>query len=95
MKEAAAKKSVGQFFFVVGCNEYQRAVFGLDEFAGFVAVELHAVDLSKQVVWKLNVGFVDFINQKRHRLVGSKGLPQDAFNNVVVNILDPLTAINI
>ena len=88
VEKAAAQKGVGQFFFVVRGDEDQWPVLGFDEFAGFVAVELHAVDLPQQVVRKFNVSLVDFVDQQRHRLVSGEGLPQHAFEDVVVNVLD-------
>ena len=95
MKKAAPQKGIGQFFFVVRRNKHQRAVLGANQFAGFVAVELHAVEFAQQVVGKLNVGFVNFINQQGHGLFGGKGLPQHAFDDVVVNVFHALTAIKL
>jgi len=92
VKEAAAQKCVGQFFFVIRGNKYQRSVLGFDEFARFVNIKLHAVNLAQQVVWKFNVGFVNLIDQQGDRFIGRKSLPQHAFNNVVVNVFDLFVA---
>ena len=95
MEEAAAQERVGQFFFVVGGDEHQRPVLGTDEFARFVAVELHAVDFAQQVVREFDVGLVDLVDQQRHGLVGREGLPQHALHDVVADVLDPLGAVAI
>ena len=92
VKKAAAQKCVGQFFFIVGGDEHQRPVLGADQFAGFVAVKLHAVDFAQQVVWKLDVRLVDFVNQQGDRLVCREGLPQHALEDVVMDVLDLLVA---
>jgi hypothetical protein len=90
VEEAAAQEGVGQFLFVVGGDEHQRAVLGLDELARLVAVELHAVELAQQVVGELDVGLVDLVDQQRHRAVGREGLPQHALDDVVADVLDAL-----
>ena len=95
MEKAAAQKRVGQFLLVVGGNEHQRAVLGLDQLASFVAVKLHAVDFAQQVVGELDIGFVNFVNQQGHGLLGCKRLPQHAFDNVVVDVFHPLATVHI
>ena len=95
VKEAAAQKGVGQFLFVVRGDEHQRPVLGLDEFARFVAVELHAVDLAQEVVREFDVGLVDFVDQQCHGAVGREGLPQHALDDVVADVLDALGAVAI
>ena len=95
VKEATAQECVRQFFFVVGGDEDHRACFGFDELARFVAVKLHPIDLTQQVVRKLDVGLVDLVDQNRHRLVGNKGFPQHPFEDVVVDILDSLAAVDV
>ena len=42
-----------------------------------------------------NIRFVDLVNQQRHRRFGGEGLPEHAFDDVVVDIFDPLTAVDI
>ena len=95
VKEAASQKSIRQFFFIVRGDEHQGPVFGFDELACLVAVELHAVDFAQQVIRKFDVGLVDLVNQQRDWLFGGKGLPQHALDNVVVDVLDPLTPVQV
>ena len=87
VEETAAQKRVGQFFFIVGRDEHQWAVLGLDQLACFITVELHAVEFAQQVVGELDVGLVNFVNQQCHRLVGREGLPQHTLDDVVVDVL--------
>ena len=95
VEEATAQKSVGQFFLVVGSDEHQRTGLSLDQFAGFVAIKLHAVEFAQQVVGEFDVRFIDLIDQQRHRFGGSKCLPQHAFDDVVLNVFHPLAAIEV
>ena len=90
VEEAAAQKRIRQFFFVVGRDEHQRSVLGTHQLARLVAVKLHAVNFAQQIVGELDVGLVDLVNQQGHRRIGGKGLPQHAFDNVVVNVFDLL-----
>ena len=88
MEEAAPQEGVGQFLFVVGGDEHHRTVPGLDQFARLVDIEFHAIEFAQQVVWKLNVGLVNFINQQHHLLVGVECPPQHALVDIVAYILD-------
>jgi hypothetical protein len=67
-------------------------VTGAHQFARLVDVELHAVDFAQQVVREFDVGLVDLVDQQRHRLLGGEGLPQDALDDVVMDVLDLLVA---
>ena len=95
MEEAAAQEGVRQFLLVVGGDEDQRAVLGLNQFPRLVAVELHAVNFTQQVVRELDVGLVNFVDQQRHLVFCGERLPQDALEDVVVNVLDALAAVNV
>ena len=88
MKKAATQEGIGQFFLVVGGDDDDRAVLGLDQLLGFVAVKLHAINFTQQVIRELNVGLVDFIDQQHNWLVGLERLPQHAFHNVVCDVFD-------
>ncbi|MNT23757.1 hypothetical protein D3C72_1591900 [compost metagenome] len=62
-------------------------MLGADHLARLVAVELHAVEFTQQVVGELDVGLVDFIDQQGHGPVCSEGLPQYALDDVVVDVM--------
>jgi hypothetical protein len=95
VEKAAAQKSIGQLFFVVGGDEDQGACFGFDQLAGLVAIKLHAINFAQQIVGEFDVGFVDFVNEQRYGLLRGKGLPEHAFDDVVVNVLHAFAAIQI
>ena len=88
VEEAAAQERVGQFLLIVRSDKHHRASFGFDQLTGFVAIKLHAINFTQQVIGKLDVGFVDLINQNGHRLIGGKGLPQHTLDDVVFDVLD-------
>jgi len=92
MKEAAAQEGVRQFLFIIGGNDDQRPMYRAHHFARFIDIKFHAVEFAQQVVGELDIGLVDFIDQQDLRLVGSKCLPQDTLDDVVVDILDPFIA---
>ena len=78
VKKAAAQKCIGQFFFIVGGNDDDRAVYSLYGFAGLIDEKLHAIEFLQQIIRKLDIGFVYFINQQDCPLVGGECLPQFA-----------------
>ena len=92
VEKAAAQKGVRQLFFIVRGDEYQRPRLGAHQLAGFVAIKLHAVEFTQQVIGKLDVRFIDFIDQQGHWLFSGECLPQNAFDDVVVDVFDPLIA---
>ena len=61
--------------------------FALTSLAGLVDEELHAIEFLQQVVRKLDIGLVDFVNQEDRLLVGLERLPDLASVNVVGNVV--------
>ena len=49
----------------------------LDEFARLIDVELYAVDFARQVVRKLDGGFVDLVDQQDDGFVGRERVSKD------------------
>ena len=92
MKKASSKEGVGQLFFIVGGDEDQGPNGGFDQFFGLVAVKLHAIELSEQIVGKLNVCFVNFIDEQGDGLLCGESPPKNALNNVILDVLDPRVA---
>ncbi|MNO50669.1 hypothetical protein D3C76_410500 [compost metagenome] len=88
MEEAAAQEGIRQFFFVVGGNDDDRALLGLDGLVDFVDVELHLVEFLQQVVGELDVGLVDFVDQQDDPLLGFECLPQLALFQIVAYVVD-------
>ena len=63
---------------------------GFYDSLGLIDVKLHSVQLAQQVVGKLNVGLVDFIDQQDRLLVGLERLPDLAAYNVIGDIVNTI-----
>ena len=59
---------------------------GPDGLPGLVDMKLHPVEFPQQIVRKLNVSLIDFVDQEHRWLGRFKGLPQHPPNNVVRDI---------
>jgi hypothetical protein len=70
VEEAAAQEGVGQFLFVVRCDDDDRAFLRRDPLLRFVDVEAHAIEFLQQVVRKLDVGLVDLVDQQHGQSCG-------------------------
>ncbi len=89
MEKTAAQEGVRQLFLVVGGDDDHRTLARLDALAGFVDIELHPIQLQQQIVGKLDVRLVDFIDEQYRPLRGSEGLPQLAAADVMVDVPYP------
>ncbi len=58
----------------------------LYQLARLVHEELHAIELTQQVVGKLDVGLVDFVDEQHRLHVRLEGLPQAALHDVVADV---------
>ncbi len=87
VEEATTQEGVRQLFLVIGGNDDDRALLGLDGLIGLVNVELHLVEFLQQVVRELDVGLVDFIDQQNGTLFGLERFPELAFLDVVGNVM--------
>ena len=67
-------------------------MLGLDRLGGFVDEELHAVEFLQQVIGKLDVRLVDFVNQQDRALFVGEGLPELALLDVIADVVHPLIA---
>ncbi len=92
VKETAAQESVGQFLFIVRCDHHNRPLDRAHGFLGFINMEFHAIEFLQQVVWKLDIGLVDLVDQQHWRLVAGKGFPQFATADVVGDVVDACVA---
>ena len=55
-------------------------------------MELHPVELAKQVVRELDVGLVDLVDQQHRALIRGEGLPKAALADVVGDVVDAVVA---
>ena len=67
-------------------------MFRLDGLVRLVDVELHAVEFLQQVVWELDVGLVDLVDEQHRALIHRERLPQLALADVVADVGDPRIA---
>jgi hypothetical protein len=88
VEETAAQKRVGQLLLVVRRNYDERPVLRDDCSVRLVDVELHPVELAQQIVRKLDVRLVDFVDQDDRSLVALERLPQHAALDVVGDVAD-------
>ena len=75
MEKAAAQKGVGQFFLIVGGDDENGPLLGLDGLAGLVDKKFHAVEFEQQIIGEFDVGLVDFVDQQNRSLVAFERLP--------------------
>ena len=87
VKEAATQEGVGQFLLVVAGDEDDRPVARLDHLTGFVDIEFHAIEFAQQVIGKLDVRFVDLVDQQHRLLFAIERFPQLSFDDVVADFV--------
>ena len=92
MKKAASEKCVRQFFFIVRGDDHQRAGFCPHLLLRLIDKKFHPIQFQQQIVRKLDVGFINFINQQDHLFVSFKGLPHFTANDVVANVMNFIIA---
>src|SRR5439155_5595157 len=63
VEKAASEEGVGQFFLAVARDDDDRPAPGLEMLPGLDNVETHLVQLVQEVVGKLQVRLVDFVDQ--------------------------------
>src|SRR4029077_17006007 len=88
VEKAAPQEGIGQLFLVVGRNNNDGAVPGLDVLVRFVNIKLHAIEFLQQVIGELDVGLVDLIDQQHGPLAHGEGLPQLALADIVADVGD-------
>src|ERR1700733_7417024 len=86
VEKTTAQERVRQFLFVVRGDHHDRANLGLDALAGLVDEKLHAIEFKQQIVGKLDIGLVDFVDQQYRPLVMGEGFPQFAALDVVGDV---------
>ena len=62
-------------------------MFGAHGFLGFIDKEFHAVEFQQQIVRKLDVGFINFVDQQHRAHRVRERVPQLAFDDVVADVV--------
>ena len=89
MEEAAPQEGVRQFLLIVAGDDDDRPMPRADQLLRLVDVEFHAVELAQQVVRKLDVGLVDFVDQYHRLQLELECLPEPALDDVITDVVDP------
>ena len=92
MEKTAPQERVRQFFLVVAGDDDYRTVNRFDEFFGFVNIKLHAIEFLQQIIGKLDVRLVDFVDQQNGLHIRFEGFPDFAAHNVVGYVVHAIVA---
>ena len=76
VEEAAPEEGVRKLFLVVGSDDHDRAVPGLDGGAGLIDEEFHAVEFLQQIIGEFDVRLVDFVDQQHGVRFHLEGFPE-------------------
>src|SRR5437870_12948002 len=76
VKDTAPQEGIGEFFFRIRRDEVNRPVFRHNTLVRLENIKIHLVEFVQQVVGKLDVRFVNFVNEQHHLCVCSKRLPE-------------------
>ena len=87
VEDAAAQEGVGQLLFRVGRDDDDGALLCLDRFLRLGNVELHLVQLPKEVVGELKIGLVHLVDEQHHLLVGGECLAELAELDILCDIV--------
>src|SRR6516164_10354983 len=90
MEETTAQKGVRQLFLVVGGDDDNRAMSGLDRAARLIDVELHPIELEQKIVGELYIGLVYLVDQQDRCLRRLERFPEFSRHDVVGDIVYPL-----
>src|SRR3546814_6060060 len=87
VEEAAAQESVGQFLLVVRGDDHDRTFLRLDPLARLVNVETHPVEFLQQIVGKLDIGLVNFVDQQDGQARGGEGLRSEEHTSEIQSLM--------
>src|SRR5690349_572995 len=76
MEKTAAQEGVRQLLLVVGGDDDDRAMPGLDRAARLIDVELHTIELEQEIVRELDIGLVDLVDQQDRRFRRFERFPE-------------------
>ena len=88
VKKATAQERVRQILFIVSGDNDDRTVLRNDGLVGFVNVKLHPVEFAQKIIRKLDIRFVDLIDQQYRQPVLLESFPHGPFDDVICDIVD-------
>ena len=86
LKDATSQEGIGEFFFRIGRNNDDRPMLRYDALVRLENVKMHLVELIEQVVGKLDIGFINFVDEHHHLCVRRKRLPETAEPDIAFNV---------
>src|SRR3990167_6270275 len=89
VEEASPEEGVRQLLLVIGRDNYNGTLFCAYGFPELVTVELHPVELQKQVVRKFYIGLVYLVYEQHHLIIGFECLPQLPLFYIIGNVVNP------
>ncbi len=72
VEDAATEERIRKLLFRVACDQHNRSLPRNHFSLGLIDHEAHSIELVQQVVRKLDIRFVDFVDQEHDALVGIK-----------------------
>ena len=63
MENTSSQKSIRQFFLRIGSDDDDRPVLRSDRLFRLIDIEFHLVQFPQQIVWELQIGFIDLVDQ--------------------------------
>src|SRR3990167_7266237 len=89
VEEASPEEGVRELLLVIGRDYYNGTLFCAYSFLELVTVELHPVELQKQVVRKFYIGLVYLVYEQHHLIIGFECLPQLPLFYIIGNVVNP------
>jgi len=88
MEETPTEERVRQFFFIVRGDDDDRTVLGFNRLTCLVDMEGHFIELLQQIIRKLDIGFVHFVDQQHESFIRGESFPEFSRADVVFHIVD-------
>ena len=86
VKHTTPQEGVGEFLFGVRGDDDNRTMLRDDALIGLEYVKIHLIEFVKQIVGKLDVGLVNFVDEQHHLFVCSKRLSQTSESDIAFNV---------
>ena len=83
VKKATTQECVRQFLFIVAGDDDDWPIHCLDQLLCLIDEKLHSIEFEQEVVWKLNISLVNFIDEQDGLLIALKRFPDFTVNDVI------------
>src|SRR5262249_21246380 len=86
VKDATPQEGIGEFFFCIRRNDDDSPLLRYNALVRLENVKMHLIEFIEQVVGKLDIGFIDFVDEHYHLFVCRKRLPETAEPDITFNV---------